>query len=73
MDGQKDPVNAKIYESVRQSKIFTPSNEYFGFDGLRHETKRAVIIYQLGLNPELSGIRSASAVEYRPLGKLSMS
>ena len=68
--GQNNPVEASIYESVTSSGFFTPSNGAFTFDGQPGVRKTAVVIYQLGLNPELGGVRSASAVETGPLGKL---
>jgi hypothetical protein len=70
MDGQNNPVQQSIYNSVQQGGFFTPSNDYFGFDGWSGVTKTAVVLYQLGFNPDLGGIRSASATENSTLGKL---
>jgi hypothetical protein len=70
MEGQNNSVAASIYNSVTSTGFFTPSNDYFGFDGQPGVTKTGVVIYQLGFNPDLGGIRSESAVERGPLGKL---
>jgi len=70
MEGQNNSVAASIYDSVTSTGFFTPSNDYFGFDGQPGTRKTGMVIYQLGLNPDLGGIRSDSAVEQGPLGKL---
>jgi hypothetical protein len=70
MENQANPVAAGIYDSLASTGFFTPSNGFFGFDGQPGVQKTGVVIYQLGLGPAFGGIRSDSAVENGPLGKL---
>jgi hypothetical protein len=70
MEGQSRTVPASIYSSVKATGFFTPSNDFFGFDGYPGETKTALVIYQLGEGTNAGGIRWAYAVEYGPDGRI---
>jgi len=71
MEGQSKTVPASIYSSVKATGFFTPSNNFFGFDGYPGETKSALVIYQLGEETNKGGIRYAYAVECGPDGRLA--
>ena len=53
MQGQTKPVSSSVFEGVKDQSIFSPSNTFFGFDGLPGVQKTACVFFQYGITGQV--------------------